>query len=136
MLYQRGSVWWFKFRFAGRPFQESAKTNSKDLARRAEHKRRRELEEGYHGLKKRQAPQSFKKASDDWLEMKKPTLAPKSYLIEKTNLSHILPILGHKLLTDIDANDISRYQHKRLQDKAAPKTIDLEVGTIRAILRR
>lgn len=68
--------------------------------------------------------------------MKKPTLAPKSYLIEETNLTHILPILGQKLLSELDANDISRYQHKRINDKAAPKTINLEVGTIRAILRR
>jgi len=136
MLYQRGGVWWFKFRFAGRPFQESAKTSSKELARRAELKRRRELEEGYHGLKKRQAPQTFKSASDDWLELKRPTWASKSYLIEKTNLGHILPVLGQKLLTDIDAADISRYQQHRLKEKAAPKTINLEVGTIRAILRR
>ncbi len=136
MLYQRGGVWWWKFKFAGRVFRETSKTSSKEVARRAENKRRRELEEGYHGLKRRQAPQSLKSASDAWLEMKKPTLAPKSYLIEKTNLSHILPVLGQKLLTDIDASDISRYQHQRLKDKAAPKTINLEVGTIRAILRR
>lgn len=136
MLYQRGGVWWWKFKFAGKTFRESAKTGSKELARRAEVKRRRELEEGYHGLKKRQAPQTLKSASSSWLEMKKPTLAPKSYLIEKTNLGHILPVLGQKLLTDIDAGDISRYQQKRLKEKAAPKTINLEVGTIRAILRR
>lgn len=136
MLYRRGEVWWFKFMFAGKRFRESAKTSSKDLARRVEIKRRRELEEGFHGLKKRQAPQSLKSASDAWLEMKKPTIAPKTYQIEKTNLGHILPLLGQKLLTDIDANDISRYQHQRLKDKAAPKTINLEVGTIRAILRR
>ena len=136
MLYQRGGVWWWKFVFAGKVFRESAKTDSKELARRAENKRRRELEEGYHGLKKRQAPQTFKSASDAWLEMKKPTIAPKTYQIEKTNLGHILPVLGQKLLTDIDANDISRYQRERLKDKAAPKTINLEVGTIRGILRR
>lgn len=136
MLYRRGDTWWYKFRFAGRVFRESAKTNSKELARRAENKRRRDLEEGYHGLKKRQAPQTLKAASDDWLELKRPTLAPKSYLIEKTNLNHILPILGEKLLSDIDAGDVSRYQQKRLSDKAAPKTINLEVGTLRAILRR
>jgi integrase len=135
-LYQRGEVWWFKFRFAGQIFRESAKTNSKELARRAETKRRRDLEEGYHGLKKRQAPQTLKAASGDWLELKKPTLAAKSYVIEKTNLGHILTILGQKLLTDIDANDISRYQNHRLKEKAAPKTINLEIGTIRAILRR
>ena len=136
MLYQRGGIWWWKFVFAGKVFRESAKTDSKELARRAEVKRRRELEEGYHGLKKRQAPQTFKSASDAWLELKKPTIAPKTYHIEKTNLGHILPILGQKLLTDIDAADISRYQHKRIKDGAAPKTINLEVGSIRAILRR
>jgi hypothetical protein len=87
MLYRRGGVWWFKFRFAGRTFRESAKTTSKEIGRRAETKRRRELEEGYHGLKKREAPQALKAASDAWLEMKKPTLAAKSYLIEKTNLT-------------------------------------------------
>jgi len=136
VLYRRGDVWWWKIKFAGKVFRESAKTSSIELARRAEHKRRRELEEGYHGLKKRVAPQTLKTASDAWLELKKPTLAPKSHLIEKTNLGHILPVIGQKLLTDIDAGDVSRYQQKRLKDKAAPKTINLEVGTIRAILRR
>jgi integrase len=136
MLYKRGDTWWWKVKFGGRIIRESAKTDSKELARRAETKRRRELEEGYHGLKKRQPPQTLKSASDDWLKLKQPTIAPKTYLIEKTNLTHILPVLGQKLVSDLDASDISRYQHQRLKDKAAPKTINLEVGTIRAILRR
>ena len=136
MLYRRGDTWWYKFKFAGRVFRESVKSNSKEVARRAEHKRRRELEEGYHGLKKRQAPQTLKVASAEWLEMKKPTLAPKSYLIEKTNLGHILPVIGQKLLTDIAAEDVSRYQQHRIKEKAAPKTVNLEVGTVRAILRK
>lgn len=45
-------------------------------------------------------------------------------------------VLGHNLLTDIGAAEISRYQQKRLTEKAAPKTINLELGTLRAILRR
>jgi integrase len=136
MLYRRGASWWYKFKFGGRVFRESAKTNSKDLARRAELKRRRDLEEGYHGLKKRQAPQPLKMASVEWLEFKRPTLAPKSYLIEKTNLGHLLPVIGQKLLTDVGAEDISRYQQHRIKEKAAPKTVNLEIGTLRAILRR
>ena len=95
MLYSE-VTWWWKIKFAGRTIRESAKTNSKELARRAEVKRRRELEEGYHGLKKRQAPQTFKSASDDWLKLKQPTVAAKTHLIEKTNLGHILPILGQE----------------------------------------
>lgn len=136
MLYKRGDTWWWRIKFAGREIRESAKTTSKELARRAEIKRRHELSEGYHGLKKRHAPQTFKAASDDWLKLKQPTVAAKTHLIEKTNLKHILPILGQKLVSELDAADISRYQQHRLSEKAAPKTINLEVGTIRAILRR
>ncbi len=136
MLYRRGKIWWYKFKFAGRLFQESTKSTSKEVARRAELKRRRDLDEGFHGLRKREGPQTLKTASDAWLELKKPTLAAKSHLIEKTNLRHILPVLGQRLLTDLDAADISRYQQARIKDGAAPKTINLEVGTVRAILRR
>ena len=136
MLYRRGGKWWFKFRFAGRTFREPAKTASKKLARDAERKRRMQLEEGYHGLKKRQPPQTLKVASAAWLEMKQPTVAPKTHRIDETHLAHILPVLGQKFISDIEPDDISRYQQARLRDKAAPKTVNLEVGTIRAILRR
>ena len=40
------------------------------------------------------------------------------------------------LLSDISAAEISRYQTRRLAEKASPKTINLEVGTLRAVLRR
>ena len=99
-------------------------------------KRRRNLEEGYNGLKKRQLPQTLKAASDAWLELKRPTVAPKTHRIERTNLAHMLPVLGQKFLSDIDPDDIGRYQQQRLREKASPKTVNLEVGTIRAILRR
>jgi integrase len=136
MLYRRGGKWWFKFRFAGQLFREPAKTTSKTLARNAERKRRQQLEEGYHGLTKRQAPQTLKAASVAWLEMKRPTVSPKTHRIEKTNLAKVLPVLGQKLLSDITPDDVSRYQQQRLHAKASPKTINLEVGTVRAILRR
>jgi hypothetical protein len=55
MLYRRGDVWWYKFRFAGRVFRESAKTASKTLARQAERKRHQQLEEAVHGIRKRTA---------------------------------------------------------------------------------
>ena len=41
-----------------------------------------------------------------------------------------------RLVTDIQAKDVSRYQPARLEQRAAPKTINLEVGTLRTILRR
>ena len=136
MLYRRGDVWWYKFRFAGRLFRESAKTRSKALARQAERKRHQQLEEAVHGIRKRTAPIAFSSAADDWMKLKKPTWAPKSYELEERNLKHLKSAFGSLLLIDISAEDVADYQKSRFKAGAAPKTINLEVGTLRAILRR
>ena len=137
MLYKRGNVWWFKFVFAGRTVRESSKSASKVVARDAERRRRRDLEEGYHGLRKRQPPVLFSIAAGAWLAAKQLGLAPKSYAIEALNVEkHLNPVFGKMLLTDINADDVGRYQRSRLEQGAAPKTVNLEVGTLRAILRR
>jgi integrase len=129
-------TWWYEFHFGGQKVRESAKTRSKEMARRAELARRRDLEGSYHGLKKRAAPKLFNAAADDWLALKKPTLADRSYQIEGANLKHLRPVFGKQLITDIDGKEISAYQQKRLEEKASPKTVNLEIGTLRAILRR
>lgn len=138
MLFQRGKekTWWYRFRFAGRIIHESARTLSKTVARDAARQRRRELEETINGLKRRTLPPTFEKASRDWLDLKKPTLAPRSVAIEEANLCHLKPFFGSRLLNEISAQHISRYQQQRLSEGASPKTINLETGTVRAILRR
>ena len=68
--------------------------------------------------------------------MKKATLAPRSVMIEKANLAHLLPEFGKNLVCDIEAGDVSKYQKKRLNQEASPKTVNLEIGTLRAILKR
>jgi len=69
MLYRRGKTWWYKFEFAGLPFRESAKTKSKELARRAERTRRQGLEESYNGiLHERPKPILFAVAGEEWVE--------------------------------------------------------------------
>jgi integrase len=135
-LFKYKKTWWFEFQFCGQKVRESAKTKSKEMARRAQNARRAQLEEGYNGIRKRVAPSLFNVAADDWLALKKPTLAERSYAIEQANLKHIRPTFGKQLISDIDAKGISNYQESRLKEEASPKTINLEVGTIRAILRR
>lgn len=135
MLYRRGKVWWYRIKFHGSEVRESAGTTSKTVARKIELQRRRELEEGAGGIK-RQRPRLFREASESWLAVKRPTLAPKSIAIENSNLKHLLPIFGRMLCSDIESADIARYQERRGAEKAAAGTINLEVATLRAILRR
>jgi integrase len=137
MLYRRGEVWWYKFRFAGRDYRESTRSKSKAIARAAERSRRQALEEGLHGIRKRSAPIPLSAAANDWLKLKKLTLAPKSYRIEQINIdNHLKPVLGSLLLTDITAQDIADYQGRRIRAGASAGTVRLELGTLRAILRR
>jgi integrase len=135
MLYKRGNVWWYRIKFHGAEVRESAGTSSKTVARKIEFERRRCLEEGAGGIRKRK-PRLFRLAADQWKAIKKPTLAPKSYRIEETNLGHLLPVFGGTLCSDIEAADVARYQQRRSQEGAAAGTVNLEVATLRAILRR
>lgn len=134
--YPGSKIWWYDFKFNGQRIRESTKTRSKQVAKDAERARRRQLEEGYNGLKRRTRPRLFSVVAQEWLELKKLTLAPKSQLIEKTNLSHLLPTFGKLLVCDIEPRDIGAYQQTRLTQGASPKTVNLEIGTLRAILRR
>jgi integrase len=109
---------------------------SKTRAKEVHDKRKQGLKEGIAGIKKQKQPGLFSVASEEWLDMKKATLAPRSVVIEKANLAHLLPELGRKLVCDIDARDVARYQQKRIDADASPKTVNLEIGTLRAILKR
>jgi integrase len=136
MLYRRGKVWWFKFSFHGSLIRETAGTDSKAVARNVERARRRGLEEGVAGVK-RNRPYLLRVAAAKYLALKKPAIAATSYRIEETNLRlHLIPKLGALLTSDIEASDITAYQTERVAEKAAPGTVNLEVATLRAILRR
>jgi integrase len=135
-LYQRGKVWWYEFEFRGQRIRESSRSRTKSVAERIERERRRQLELGVHGLKEHKAPQMFSVASKKWLEINKTHWSANSYRIESTNLERLTPVFGRKLLSDISGEDISRYQAARKAEGASPRTINLEVATLRAVLRK
>jgi integrase len=129
-------TWWYEFQFEGQRVRENTKSRSKKVAKQAEKARRRQLEESYNGIKRRGRAKLFSVAADEFLALKALTLALSSLRIERDNLRHIQPHFEKRLVTDIEAKDVSKYQQTRLAEGAAAKTINLEVGTMRGILRR
>ena len=136
MLYRRGRVFWFEFTIGGRRYRETTRTTSRTLAASVERKRRREIEENVNGIRPRALPPLFAVAAADHLARKKPSWAPKTYIIETKNLEHLDLHFGRLLVTDITDRDIAEYQQARQEAGASPKTINNEIGTVRAILRR
>jgi integrase len=134
--YRGSKIWTMDFVFHGQRIRESTGTRSKTLALKIEDKRRRALEEGAAGIRKRRQPLLLSAAADEWLEIKKTTLAPRSVEIVERTLAHLLPEMGRMLICDIEARDIARYQQKRLDEEASPRTVNMDVGTLRAVLKR
>jgi integrase len=146
-VYKRGGVWWYKFRFAGRMIRESAKTESKTVARHAEKQRGRELEEGYNNIGDRRDEriQPLSAIAKAYLDEYK--LKHRSGTFATYALRHVVRHVGKLLVVDVSTDTVKQYQVARLKEKASAKSINEEVGfllrllgergdAIRAALRR
>ena len=51
-------------------------------------------------------------------------------------MTHLLPVMGKKLLVDIEARDVARYQKARLAEGASGRTVNIEVSMLRQIMRK
>jgi integrase len=137
MLYRRGQIWWYEFLFMGQRVRESSHSPSRTVARDAERQRRRDLEESVNGLRdKRRRPLLFSVAAREYLEWKKGEVKPSTHRIESKSIDHLSPVFGKLLLADINGRDVARYQQARAEEGAAGATINLEIGTLRSVLRR
>jgi len=136
MVYKRGKrgTWWYRFRFGGRIYHESTKTQSKTLARQGERQRRRELELKWNHIEKRTLPPKFEKAGREWLESRKDLVAANTLSIGTYSLKHLVRAFRSKLLCDIGAKHVTAYQAKRRREGAEGRTINIEVGVLRQIL--
>ena len=133
-LYRRGRIWWYRFEFQGSLVRESTGLTNKEAARRAECKRHSAMRECRAGVIPQLRVPMFSKAAQDYLQIKKDDWAPKTLIIEQYNIGHLKPVFGGKLLTDIRPEDVATYRGGRIAHGAAPKTVALELGTLRAIL--
>ncbi len=69
-VYKRGATYWYKFVFQGQLIRESAKTNSKTVAREAERARRRDLGLAINRVSRADRMPLFSIAAENWLKGK------------------------------------------------------------------
>jgi integrase len=134
-VYKRGDVWWYKFWFNGQLIRESTKSDSKTVAKDAERARRRELEQAFNRIPKRDRLPLFSHAADMWLANKL-GLATKSKERYEQCVAHLKEEFGKGLVCDLDANDIAEYRRKRLAAGLSNRTVNYEIGALRGVLRQ
>lgn len=133
-VYKRGDVYWYEFVFAGNRIRESAKTHSKTVAKLAEQNRRRELEKGFNGIEDRRDERikTVKALVASYLEGYR--VRHKSITFAEYALGHISRHCGELMAVEVNERTVKAYQTARLKEKAAPKTINEEVGFLLRVL--
>jgi integrase len=132
-VYKRGHVWWYKFKFQGQLIRESTHSGRADIARDAERSRRRELEMSVNRIERRDPAPLFRTAATNWLN-EKAGRAEKTISGYKQRIAPLNEVFGHRLVCDIDREDILRYRAQRLADKKSQRTVNYEIGCLRGIL--
>jgi integrase len=128
-------LWWYHFTFAGRHIQEPTKTALKTKAKEIEKARRNELENAHGGVedKRTERVRTIGEIAAAFRVGHK-ARRPKSYTSLDYALRHVERILGKRMAVDISPEVIEGYQTTRIEEKAAPKTINEEVSRLLQIL--
>jgi integrase len=124
------------FWFHGQRIRETTEMTSITRAREVESKRKQALKDGTAGIRKCQQPRLLSVAAAEWQETKRSAWSPKMCEIAKNSMTHLLPVMGKKLLVDVEARDIARYQKARLAEGASGRTVNIEVSMLRQIMRK
>jgi hypothetical protein len=129
-------IYWMDFHFDGTRIRESTHQPGITRARKVEDKRRQGLRDGATGIRKPERPPLFSVAAAEWMEAKRGKWSPRTLDIAQNSMKHLAPAFGKKLLVDIEAADVSRYQKARLEQGASARTVNIEVGCVRSIMAR
>lgn len=134
MLYKRGGVWWYKFRFQNQIIRATAKTPSKTVAKEAERARRRELELAVNRIPKRQRMPLFSVVAKEWLASRV-GLTPGTLDRYRHQVALLTKEFGGRLICDLTSDDVVALQKKRQAEKRSPRTINYEIMTLRQIMK-
>jgi integrase len=129
-------VWVMDFMFHSQRIRESTGMTSKTRAKEVFEKRKQSLRDGSQGIRRQQRPDLLSTAAAQWQQAKQLKWSPKMASIVEYSIGHLLPVLGKKLLVDIEAKDVAKYQTIRLEEGASNRTANIEVGMLRQIMRK
>ena len=130
---QHSRIWSYEFTLGGIRHRGSTKTENKALAKRIEAERRREHELGIARLPGPEKPLTFENAAEVHLATN-PAWSARNLSIETYNVGKLLPVFGKKLLTEITADDISKFQAMCKKADLGPRTTNMICGTLRQVL--
>ena len=115
-VYRRGRIWWYRFEFGGRRFQESSHVANKHKAEQMEAKRKTGLAEGHAGIHRKSPPPRFEEAIERFLEWSSYKHRPKTHELHKMHCETLKRFFGGKWLDQITPETVEQFRLARLNE--------------------
>jgi len=127
---RKSSVWWYQFRMAGRRIRESTGTDKATLARKAEERRRRELERALVGLPANEPERrirTVREALRQYAETFPLHHRRSTVVVVEMRRKPLERLLGDFMTADLTEARILQYIAKRKGEGASNRTINMEI---------
>jgi integrase len=136
MIYKRGKWFWMDSVVDGARYREPLKTTNWQTARTNEKDRLKEIADGKVGARGPTAKQTFDVAVDTYIEERKLHSAEKTYRTDKERSKPLKAFFGKHQIRKVTAKSIAEYQGKRREGTVSGRTVNLEVGLLRRVLKK
>jgi integrase len=135
-VYKRGSTWWTDFSIGSRRFRLSLQTSDHREAARREKLRISEAQNGGGLLPRKIAKLNVTEAAELYLKRRQSDVSVSTIRLERDALKQVMRHLGTAPLGSLTAESIVSYVTIRKAEGIANRTINIEVGVLRRILKR
>ena len=138
MIYKRKGHWHLDVTIQGVRYREALETTDKRQAKELEKNRVSEIKQGKGASKagREFARKAFKEASTIYLEERRPHVSERTTQFEKERLKPLCKHFGENPLSRFKAENITGYQTARLASGISGRTVNMEIGVLRRMLKR
>jgi len=138
MIYKRGGYWHLDVTVHGVRYREALDTTDRREALALEKKRVAEILAGKAASKSGRefARKPFSEAAKLFLEDRKGHVSERTLQFERERLKPLSAFFGEMPLRRIGAEDITAYQRSRLAVGLSGKTINMDIGVLRLMMKR
>src|SRR5579863_1097468 len=138
MIYKRTGHWHLDVTRHGVRYREALNTTDKRQAKELEKNRVAEIKQGKNASKtgREFARKPFHEAVKVYLDEREPHGSERTMQFESERLGPLVKHFGEKPLLRFKAEDVSGYQKARLEADISGRTVNMETGVLRRMLKR
>lgn len=138
MIHKRIGHWHLDVTIHGVRYREALNTTDKRQAKELEKNRIAEIKQGKNASKtgREFARKPFHEAVKVYLEEREPHVSERTMQFETERLGPLMKHFGEKPLLRFKAEDVSGYQRARLDASVSGRTVNMETGVLRRMLKR